>query len=469
MRGLRAACVLLVSLPGAAQSPIRVADHDLRVVVSMAIPKSISAFGDVRYGDTIRLGEFGCGDPRFLVHVNEAPSLKASGWRADDGSYGTNLSLTAGLNAKVFGNCFFMNEPSVGGSVRLTSGLSDLSGKASLPIVGEVSLGALADVLGIGFPFGIEAPLPAAPPASIEVELRKWLNTSLDFGTLAGTEWRSAGNKKVIPVSTQAWSMGGAAADNAYFVIDGTIRQQAFHNAASPTAAQAALEEDLPIWGSGNIGVSISTTFFSRLSRELLPIRMRGSASYSILLWKGEMPYELVLDGAHAELIDHEGAGAIKLKLTASRAALGEPAHKTSWISPSNVVQSASATILLDRLAFVPGSLAFRVADFHVDLQSSFGPFGVHLSSGRLQQALNGGRISIANVADATFAIPACVNTNYIKLKARRHTCDDPDQRIGWLSFESGRQSIKVAVQPGSLRLRILKGRLQASLNTIAQ
>src|SRR5437879_540832 len=113
--GTAALGVLGTVLPAPAQTFMS-PQHDIRVVIALDMPKQeLMQFYNVQYGDTIRLGEFGCGDPRFLVTVNETPRFNASGLLKPDGSYGTMLHLFTGLNAKIYETCFGFNQPSVGG------------------------------------------------------------------------------------------------------------------------------------------------------------------------------------------------------------------------------------------------------------------------------------------------------------------------------------------------------------------
>src|SRR5688572_17227954 len=88
---------LLLSLPLFPQTQYRVQDHDLRLAVDTAVPNAvIGKFYNVYYGDTIRMGEFSCGDPLFRVNINEVPTLTLSGWQNGGGAYGTRVALNAG-------------------------------------------------------------------------------------------------------------------------------------------------------------------------------------------------------------------------------------------------------------------------------------------------------------------------------------------------------------------------------------
>jgi len=73
-------CASVASIAG--QSGLyRSPQHDLRVMIALDKPQTIvTEFYDSSYGDTIRLGEFGCGDPRFLVHLNVVPMITAFGF-----------------------------------------------------------------------------------------------------------------------------------------------------------------------------------------------------------------------------------------------------------------------------------------------------------------------------------------------------------------------------------------------------
>jgi hypothetical protein len=66
----------------------------------------------------------------------------------------------------------------------------------------------------------------------------------------------------------------------------------------------------------------------------------------------------------------------------------------------------------------------------------------IRLSSGQLEQQLNGGTVDIGSIPSETVSVPGdfsppCVNTGWPKVKADYHLCpNDPDQRLGWLSYE---------------------------------
>jgi hypothetical protein len=281
---LSATVVITVARAQQYQSP----QHDLRVAIGLAVPqREIAKFYDVYYGDTIRLGEFGCGDPRFLVHVNETPRLTMAGTLYGDGTYLTNATFTTGLNAKIYGRCFGLDQPSVGGIVTLNTSLGRVSDLKEVTFNGDVSISPLASILDIRFPFSITVPLPATALNQMPIDLAPGTDQTLDFGRLVNGKWTSTDAHKTIPVTLNAGSFGGSPTDNAVLIVDGTVGQVRLKPFPNQAGARQDFENDLPLWNGKDVGVSINDTLFgsaapsqpgSGLLGALLPIRVQGAA-----------------------------------------------------------------------------------------------------------------------------------------------------------------------------------------------
>jgi hypothetical protein len=139
----------------------------------------------------------------------------------------------------------------------------------------------------------------------------------------------------------------------------------------------------------------------------------------------------------------------------------------TKNIHPARFVH---ARLLFDRLHVEGNTLRFRVADFRITVGARWWLFPIRLSSGALEQQLNGGVIPLAILnQNVTVALPDCVFTNYEKFKARRHACGDPDQKIGWLSFEQGVQSRTFVLDPSTALVRSTAKAIQLSLQLTAR
>src|SRR5258708_17377923 len=454
-------------------------DHDLRIVLGLDVPKrSIRDFYDIYYGHNIRLGEFGCGDPRFLVHLNEVPRFSATGWLAPDGRYGTLVNLFSGINAKIYERCFWLDQPSVGGTFNIRANLDRVSDSTTIPLYGEFSSGALAQVLGITFPFQMSVPIPMQPANAIPIKLpdQPVNGVDFDFGKYENGQWTSLGKEKDVPVTMNAWSFGGDATDNSYLVVDASIGDPRQTQFSTTEAASNYLASDLPVWsGAGNSGISVNDSLFgsaapgetgSGLLGQLLPIRVTGQSDYQILWWHRTAKWEAILDGARVQLTQFNGAEAMKVSFTSTHACLIEVKARKNGDFCFPLV--ATATAIFDRLSTAGGSLKFRVADFKVELRDKCFLIPIRLSSGELEQSLNGGSITLATVNHSfTFGLPDCIDTGYEKFKADYFACGDPDQKIGTLSFEkgygTGHQSVTLYLNDLNAQLRRDNNRLQLS------
>jgi hypothetical protein len=188
---------------------------------------------------------------------------------------------------------------------------------------------------------------------------------------------------------------------------------------------------------------------------------VQGDAPYKFLWWRGTQHYEVVLDTAAVKAVQHEGADAIEVTFASSHATVG-----SKVVHPARFVR---ARVLFDRLHIEGGTLRFRVADFRLTIGSRWWLFPIRLSSGALEQQLNGGTLPLAIVNQSVaVALPDCINTNYEKFKARLHACGDPGQKIGWLSFERGIQSRTFVLDPNTALLRRTGNTTQVSVQLTA-
>jgi hypothetical protein len=446
------------------QSP----QHDARILIGMDLPEQqITKFYDVYYGHNIRLGEgpFYCGDPLFLVHINEVPRLSIRGQFPASGDYSVDVFFSSGLNAKVYETCDGIVEPSAGGDVALWANLGSLSDQDSFRISGEFRMGSFLGFPVFTSPISFDVPIPAKPLNNIPIRLDE-VSKKLDFGILNGGVWTSSGTSKDIPIQVSAGAIGKPGTDSSFFVVDATVGMERKKTFSSQDEAVADYNSDFPIQSGENIGVSIKQSFFGKAAPgsqsygflgNLLPLRISDEGTYRILFWKKTIKWQAVLDSASVVFTKSEGSDAIEAQVGSTYIRLGK-----HTLVGKKALKAVSGRILFDNLQNEDGMLHFRVADFRVRVKvNRFLVIRIRLSSGDLEKQLNGGIIPIAktpqsialSLPDDHFD-PPCVYTGWDKLKADYRACNDADQRIGYLSFErrgSGKARLFFLLEPSSI------------------
>jgi hypothetical protein len=447
--------------------------HDVRVMVDISFVQQVfSRFYNLNYGDTIRLGEFGCGDPLFLVNLNEPVRLTAKGAISQSGEYHTDLQVSTGLNAKIHETCFGLNQPSVGGTGFLAARLGPVSNLSEIPLNGSFSIGALATVLGLTFPIKstINSPVKLdSLPISLEDNT---LGDSLDFVQYQGGEWKvtDSPKKKQLPVFLNGGSFGdlgnfpeGTPRGNSRLVIDGTFGQAPqYMDFSGPNAAVQQNQDftndspipDLTTNSAPNVGVSLSDGFVGHMRPDggagflgqLLPIQISGERDVHILWFKRRYRFQVVLNGAESaieETPDHQLRD-IRASLSSTYATLQSVRSQngTQIVGPKKFVHKIAASATFDRLSFDAdkSAITFRVADFSVKIFAWWFVIPFKLSAGQLEQSLNHGSISVASILNKfPIGFDECVNTNYDKFKSwAGASCDPADpnvQVIGYLSW----------------------------------
>jgi hypothetical protein len=444
--------------PTDAQS-FKAPDHDARIVVDTSVLQSgFNHFYDVYYGHNIRLGEapFWCGDPLFLVHVGTTPTLTMSGEYYSDGNYFVNFLARTEISAKIYESCSAIGDhPDVGGWIQITGDVGPLSGLTNIPLQGQFYSWPFPVLPPLIFNFPVNAPLPANFLQTIPIKIKPPSigSPSIDFGTLSGNTWASIGLERDIPVLVrlgffQAPDGEGFLALDAQF---GTV--QRFHDFSAASSAQADFASDLPLLTGQNFGVGIKDSFWgsakpgssSGFLGNLLPLRVTGEKDVRILFWKKKIKYEVVIDSASVKFVKNDGGDAISANVASHYAVVNG-----KKLIGNAALRSVTGAVLFDRLKMeqMPGSvpgdeaLRFRVADFKLKLKLwNFIHLPIRLSSGQLEQQLKNGVIDIGTIPNETVSLPGdysppCVNTNWDKMKADYFRCNDPDQKIGWLSYE---------------------------------
>jgi hypothetical protein len=453
--------------------------HDVRFAVALDLPiQQIQRFNHVEYGDTIRLGEFPyyCGDPEFALVIDSPPSLSFAGYLRATGEYGTIVDLRTHLNAGIRGQCFFFEHPNAGASATGHIDLNRISAGSAIPLHGQVTIDLLGPILGISFPFESSIPIPAQFPDRIPIDLSSSDDVALDFGRLACPQcWVSAGTHKDIPLTINVGSVGGPRSNEA-LVLDASVGEPRKTLFGSQAQAVDDLAADTPLWDGNRAGFGVSESLFGSASPvvtgtgilgNLLPIRIKGRAKYKFWFIHGTREYEVILDGANVLIKDDN---TIHADLSASRAVVRQVRHGQAVLGHDKNVASLLARVEFDRLRLEGSSLKFRVADFGLDLKTRLFVLPIRLSSGQLEQTLNGGEISLATLTtDFPIALPACQWTGYEKFKSRANSSCGVPQIIGDLSLDAGVQKITFSLDLAGLKFRRLGKTLQLSVPMSAQ
>lgn len=415
------------------------------------------------------MGEFPyyCGDPLFLVHVNEVPDLKVFGQYPPDGNFAALITASSGINAKIYERCLGFDHPSAGGVAHVSASVGALSNVDNITLSGSFTMGTLMNFPVLNFPISSSIPLPSRFLHHIPVKLKDPLQR-LDFGTMSGDTWTSSGTDKDIPILARAGAIGSSPNGSTFLVLDAVIgSQQTMKDFKSSAEAQADFESDQPALANENVAVGVKKSFFGSASPDatssgflgqLLPVRVSEESTYKILFWKKKIRWQVVLDTAALRFVKHEGKDAIEARVGSHFAVIGR--HR---VIGKGAIRSVTGRVLFDRLQNDNGTLKFRVADFNVRIKVwRFLVFRIRLSSGQLEQQLNGGEIPFATVPPSEVISlpddhlsPPCVDTKWDKMKADYHLCNDPGQRIGWLSFErhygSGSEAIGFILDPSTI------------------
>lgn len=472
--------------------------HDVRVALLAKVPGGVlERFGSVCYGHWIRLGDFGCGDPKFRLHIGEGcpdrdmqlegckdlneeprgykPKFAAQGSLDKDGKYSTRLTVDTTWLAKIYGVCLGFSCPSVGGRLTTECIAGHLENGGTLDFKGKLSIGPWQFIKPLTFDVSFSTPLPLTPLQRLPVVLTPSPGSAMEFGRFTNGSWISEGKSKEVPLWLNAGSFGGDSAHNAQIVMDGTVgtapRTRPFSSQAD---ARREFESDLPLWEDASIGVSFSQSFFgeaapgsqgSGLLSKLLPIRISGSVPYRFLFWAGALDFETFLDGAVVKLGKGKTADTVTIELSSSRSSVRRVSHGRSGAgAPQSGKGTVAGKIVLDHIHFKDGFLRFRVADFRLKVGSHLGWIPLRRWTLPLQSALGGGAIPVAkSIGPMEFALPECVGTPEVRLKALRK-CNPADDGNWYLSFAGGTQKQTITIDEQSLRVRLAGNSIQASL-----
>lgn len=503
------ACETYAQQPVVFQSP----QHDVRVALDMSFPQHIfESFYGLYYGNTIRLGEFGCGDPKFLIHVNQEVELTAKGSLSAAGTYGSSLDLATGLNAKIYDTCFGMTTPSVGGFGHLGNNFGNVTSLTGLTLNGLFSISSLAYVLGISFPVQNTIQLPFSL-SSIPIDLSQTpAGIVLDFVEPTNGHWEHTCpcQHKDIPITVNVGSFGqlGTFADgnsrgDSRLIIDGTVDNQRYLPFDTNTAQIEDFQSDNPVpFGSTatapNIGVSVKDSFFGERSKSaqtgflgaLLPIRVTGQHDFKVLWWKKTIQYEVVLDGAAVSVTqDQNGTPIANVSLSSGYASIRSVKSKNGHliVGPERFIKRVSANATFDRFGFDwnAKAIGFRVSDFGLKIKTSWFIFPIRLSAGQLEEALNHGMIDVAQLTKSfDVGLGPCLYTGYDKFKSSATSYCDPNhptfqgQVIGSLSYEPEGEyggggvpppSHTVSIDPTSLEIMRRPDAIHMRLRLVSQ
>lgn len=436
--------------------------HDIRLALDFGfLAKQITQFYGLGYGDTIDLRGPGCGYSHFLVAVNDGPSLSQTAFLTSSGVSGTYLKFFAGENAQS-GPCFFNDHPSIGAGVSLRAGLQNISN------IEFIRLDGLAYIAGIvalwpfmQFPFHIDIPFEGKPLSTIPIKFKDSPSTKVDFGSFQNNNWVSTGSEKTLQLIVNAGGFSATAPQRDFLIADAAVGTS-FSTKSFPDEQQAQQDfsADIPIWNPDNqqIGLSLGLSFFGDVSPNkagtgvfgtLLPIRIQTIVDRKILFFHIRKKIEVFLDGAHAAFEPHEGSTGVRVNLSSSRWAVHN-LNTEKAAQPSRILKSVTASVLFDRFTLGDEQLNFRVADFRLKIRTRWFVFPVTLSSGQLQENLDGGVLPLAGIKSKfSIDLPPCVKTNTDSLWSAQGTCTNLcPQRKGCLSVTQGYPSIIFALDP---------------------
>jgi len=464
----------LLALPTIAQT-FKAPDYDVRVALETdMLSQAFAGFVGTEYGNTIRMGEWGCGDPQLSAKIMQ-PKLDVVGFQnTTSGEYGAVLRLGGEVKGR-FGPCAGFG----GALAKINAGISaskltavddlELNGTATVYLLGYNPLVVVTWAFGVPFDFRQPLHVPIKALSKLPVALEDSAEVKLDFGKACGkpcSRWMSLGQKKEIPIDINLGSVENADGSHRYLVADLTFGKARRKTVASAAEARRALEEDIPIWDSANsadhrnVGISIKRSALSKaqacpaasdiletqqdcspgvgLLAELLPMRVRGKKELTQAV---ALEYGLILDGAEVAQTTHEGLPAYRVTLSSSYSAIrlvrtrdGTPIGNGAFQPPGDL----RAYITFDRLRVEDGEFQFRVAEFRVELKlPGDWPIpnpGGWFSAGALEKQLNGGRMPLsAGVQPIVIAFPECIQVGE-KFKAGDGDCYSPTEPLGYLS-----------------------------------
>jgi hypothetical protein len=435
--------------------------HDLRMAIDFGFLRSeIAKFYAIGYGDTIDLNSLKCGYSHFLVSINEVPLLSAKWVLNYSGSFGANVIFSPQAIAQS-GPCFFNDHPSVGAGADLKASLTNVSNIDSIPVAGTAYIKGIAVLWPFMiYPFRFDIPFEGKPLSRIPIKLTDSASTELDYGNFQNNSWVSSGKEKDLPLIVNAGGVSKMVPQGDFLVADAAIGST-FPTKPFPTSQQAQSDfgSDLPLWDpTQRVGLSVGRSFFgvatpnkpgSGLFGFLLPIRVQGTVDRQILFFHIKKKYEVFLDGATAMFEPHEGSTGVRANLSSSRWTISDKALRRTP-SQSGPIKDVTASILFDRFMLGDQVLKFRVADFRLKIRTKWFVFPITLSSGQLEDSLNGGTVPLAGFKNRfSIDLPSCVKPNSDILWAAAGKCTDIcPQRKGCMSFTQGVQSLVFVLDP---------------------
>ena len=500
MRSPIAACVIVTALHvgtadvEAADSIVR--EHDVRVAIALEpYQVLLSNLYGIYYGDTIRLGEFGCGDPRFSVTINEVPSLSLTGLLAPDGQSYATLDMSAGLNAKVHETCFGANQPSAGGIVKMSARFSDAKSINQIVLSGSLSIGLLGEVLNIRQTISTGIASPAIVAESILFESIHGDNIDINFVRKDGKRWVLAENTRSIPVRLSIGALERTPAGRQVLFLDASIGTESIKTFPTVDLARKEYDSDLPLWGDSNIGVTIRESIFSKLfqgqskdgeSSGLLPLKVSGKTALKALWWNKPFYFEAVLDSANVKFVGDSATSAVQAQFHVAEAYayLYAPGAKQG---PRVRLTNLGAKLVLKSVRFDGDGIAFDPSDLELRFVSQGVNIPIKVPDSFVTEFLRNARIPIATLpSEVAFSLPECVDMGYDKLKARQAACGEKSlpadekafakamgidlkdpQRIGSLSKENGPKRLGLRYDKTNIQIKADTGSLRATTTLI--
>lgn len=450
--GFVAGSVALAQAPGV--------DSDLRLVVDKGLLVTpTSQLQHYKLGKWIRLGEapWWCGDrTQFDIIVKDPPLLRIAPWSDADHLPGTSLSLDVSARAQIHG-C--LGDQAVDATAWAATNTSSLGS-------GTIGMNGQAGFTFVGIPFRFPFSTTLQVPAElthIPIALTDTADASFEFGSGDLGSWTPSPEpkRKVVPLSLRVSSF------DRFLSVDASVESEKRPTFSTAAAAQQYWESDVPTWDAKNVGFTIRESLFGDLSasgagrgliKALLPIRARLTLRGRVLgLFPVERTADVLLNGGSVKYVTHEKEPAVEVLLRSTEVKMGD----SHIVGGGSFLSNVTGRILFDRLRIEGNKLRFRVADFRIKVGTKLClGIPVTLSSGELENSLNGGSLDLGGIATQALALPKCLDAHE-KFISTPGACGEPipvNGLIGKLGHLSGNRVVKFTFDPSTLALRFKDG-----------
>lgn len=488
------ALATVVGAQPAAPPKFKAPSYDLRVVLDGDFLQNVLAYaaGSPDYGDILRVGELGCGDPSLSLALTEGPRLRFDGsLNTATGTYRTDFGLHFGLRGDLGTECLGIKQVSATTNVRAGLGrisqmdTLDLSGTAYLNTWGSNPLVVISTIFGYPVPIQQKLDVPFRALSEIPVELSSEGTTVLDFGRLCAKHcsgWISEGSRKTIPLNLNVGSFGKSNFEgDRYVAVDVTFGATPAPPVEfnSPFFAAKEFARDVPIWKhetngdmARNFGFSVRDTAFAEvkacyagtdmfgtpvtcdpgrgLLAQLLPVRAKGRIPITPAL---AVDYVVILDSASVARVGSDGSTKFVATIRSSSAGVRivNPSNGNviATVNPKNV----GATMTISQPKWLDGGLLFPIDELYLTMGLEYIGVPAVIKSPNLARHVNNGRIVVpVGTESSVVEMPPCLELGP-KFKSRNFACGFPGKRVGFLS-RSDHLTTVLSVQDASFDVR---------------